>query len=71
MNALPDAYSTMTDAQLVQALEAAESDPELLDEMVFIENEILGRLDVSLDETEQGLSPVADKAIREFIAANS
>lgn len=55
-----------TDTRLVSALMQAEIDGET-DDIIAAENAICARLDIPLDETEQGLTPEAHRRIRSFV----
>lgn len=56
-------YTKLSDADLARALVAAGEDAvELL-------NEVRGRLDLPLDETEQGLTPWASRQVDDFVAS--
>lgn len=55
----------MTDQQLAQNLRDAERDGDT-DDIVYYENEIIVRLGLSLDDTEQGLTHAASDAIVQF-----
>lgn len=56
----------MTDRELALALYEAETSGNDLG-MVYAENEVCGRLNISLDETEQGLTPAAADLIDGFV----
>lgn len=58
-----------TDAALAQALYDADKAQDM-DEMIAVENEIAARLNLPLDETEQGLTHWANDQIKGFCKAN-
>jgi hypothetical protein len=61
------ALFNMTNRELAEYLRTVETADEVdTGELVLVENEIAGRLNLSLDETEQGLSQKAADAITAF-----
>lgn len=44
-------------------------DADAADNLAEIENDLCGYLDIPLDETEQGLTPVAQSIIDEFLTS--
>jgi len=61
------ALFNMTNRELAEYLRAVETADEVdTGELVLTENEIVGRLNLSLDETEQGLTQEAADAITAF-----
>jgi hypothetical protein len=61
------ALFNMTNRELAEYLRAVETADEVdTGELVLVENEIAGRLNLSLDETEQGLTQAAADAITAF-----
>lgn len=62
-------YSAMSDGDLAQALHDADLDQDT-DAILYAENEIIGRLGLEEDETEQGLTHEAYDKIEAFCRAN-
>lgn len=60
---------TTTNYELAKALADAEKDGDE-EAMLQAENEICERLEIPLDQTEQGLTPHAVRMIEEFVAHN-
>ncbi len=59
----------MTDQELAHRLRDADRDGDV-DNIVYYENEICARLNLPLDQTEQGLSREATDAVTKFCRDN-
>lgn len=59
----------MSDKKLAQSLRDATMNGDI-DEIVYFENEIIGRLNLPLDQTEQGLTPWAADQVAKFCRDN-
>jgi len=59
-------YDLLTDAELAEAMRTAEADGDD-DALTYATNEIAGRLDLPLSQTEQGLTVEAEAAIQHYV----
>lgn len=66
--------TSLTDTELAdyyaEAARVAGSDPDSDEKIMFADNEIIGRLNIDPDETEQGLTERAQTMIDGFVAEN-